>query len=67
MMRGWSWFSMYSAFQPLPSSFFCHVVNACFIFFRSNGRGTKSVMKQSASMCEKAIISSSTLFSPSVT
>ena len=67
MMRGWSWFSMYSAFQPRPASLYCHSEKAFFIFKRLNGRRIMSVMKQSASMWEKAIISSSTWFGPSVT
>ena len=60
MMRGWSWFSMYRAFQALPASFVCQSEKARFIFLRSKGMRIISVMKQSASMWEKAIISSRT-------
>ena len=67
MMRGWSWFSIYRAFQARPSKAVCHWVKAFFIFTRLKGRWMISVMKQSASMWEKPIISSSTLPGPSVT
>ena len=56
---------MYRAFQAFPCSFSCHSEKARFIFTRLKGIWIMSIMKQSASMWVKAIISSRTLFSPS--
>ena len=58
---------MYSAFQPRPASLYCQSEKAFFIFTRLKGIRITSVRKQSASMWEKAIISSSTCPGPSVT